>query len=70
MIDSDCNYFQGTPTTVLSGKKPGEEGEEEEEVKQEEEAGSEGENAEVKAKDSNETSEEEVKVPTRPLTGK
>lgn len=69
LIDSDCNYFQGTPTTVLSGKKPGEEGEEEEEVKQEEEAGSE-ENAEVKAKDSNETSEEEVKVPTRPLTGK
>ena len=29
LIDSDCNYFQGTPTTVLSGKKG--EGEDEEE---------------------------------------
>ena len=29
LIDSDCNYFQGTPTTVLSGKKG--DGEEEEE---------------------------------------
>lgn len=68
LIDSDSSYFQGTPAATLSGKKTGEDGEEEEEVKQEEEAGSENENAEAKAKDSNETSEEEVKVPTRPLT--
>ena len=69
LIDADNSYFQGTPTATLSGKKEGDE-EEGEEAKQEEEAGSEEGGAEAKAKDSNETSEEEVKVPTRPLTGK
>lgn len=69
VIDSDQAYFQGTPNTVLSGKKA--EGEDEEE-EQKEEANDDEEDGdgEKKAKESDETSEEEVKVPTRPLTGK
>ena len=69
LIDADCSYFQGTPAATLSGKKEGDE-DDAEDAKQEEEPGSDDGDKEAKAKDSNETSEEEVKVPTRPLTGK
>jgi len=33
IIDADCNYFQGTPAAVLSGKKLGDGEDEEEETK-------------------------------------
>lgn len=66
-IDSDVSYFQGTPNAVLSGKKG--EGEEEEAEEQKEEANEEEEEGKEDAgKNSDETSEEEIKVPTRPLT--
>ena len=68
MLDSDTSYFQGTPSAVLSGKKEGDEEEQEEAKEEKEESDPEG--KENKGKNSDETSEEEVKVPTRPLTGK
>ena len=68
LIDSDNSYFQGTPTTVLSGKKA--DGDDEAEEVKEDPNEEEEEGKEDKAKNSDETSEEEVVVPTRPLTGK
>ena len=60
LIDSDTSYFQGTPTAVLSGKKEGED-DENEAAKPEDEEEEDPEGKE-KAKNSDETSEEEVKV--------
>lgn len=69
IIDADSSYFQGTPSAVLLGKKS-EGDEEEEDAKQEANDEEEDENKANQAKNSDETSEEEIKVPTRPLTGK
>ena len=68
LIDDDTSYFQGTPQQVVAKSKSGEDGEEAEEAKSEKEEDDEA--AAQQAKNSDETSEEEVKVPTRPLTGK
>ena len=68
LIDSDNSYFQGTPSTVLSGKKG--DGEEDAEEAKEDPAEDDDEEKQDKAKNSDETSEEEIVVPTRPLTGK
>lgn len=59
LVDSDQDYFLGEPGKVLSGKKEGDE-EEEEEAKEEPDEDEEDGEGDVKAKDSDETSEEEI----------
>lgn len=68
IINEDQSWFSGEPDRVLS-KKEGD-GEENEEAKEEDPDKEEDENAEEKPNVSDETSEEEIKVPTKPLTGK
>ena len=67
LIDADTSYFQGTPAIVLN--KKGDDEENPEAQPEPSNNGSQQDPAE-QAKNSDETSEEEVTVPTRPLTGK
>jgi len=66
-IDECKTYFLGEPNKLLNAKEGAEdEAAAEEEAPAEEEEGEEG--AEKKAKDSDESEEEEIKVPKRNLT--
>lgn len=66
LIDADTSYFQGTPAVQLN-KQAEEDPNDNEDPKAQE---SQEEGKEDAAKNSDETSEEEVKVKPRPLTGK
>lgn len=69
-INSDNSYFVGEPARKIVSAKPEgtEEGEEAEPVQEEDDEGEAKEKA--AAKNSDETEEEEIKVPLRDLTGK
>lgn len=68
LIDNDTGYFTGEPARLLGKKKEGEE-DGEEEKQPEEPVEDDPANAD-KAKNSDESSEEEIVVPTKPLAGK
>lgn len=67
LIDEDTSYFQGTPNQIVAKSKEDGEGEEGQEENKSA-AGSEENGQAQAAKNSDDSSEEEVKVPTRPLT--
>jgi hypothetical protein len=70
-INADTSFFTGEPNRKLFSDKPAEGAEEAEaEPKAEDEEGEDGKKVAAAAQNSDETEEEEIKVPVRDLIGK